>query len=285
MFAALTKTFFFSYFTLLTHVTTFSLIGLPEVADKGLRNDVLYWSQHPLADLKLIIESRDSNTHPLIFSVLPVEVVYICPIWPTFFSISFSSLIFCVLNFLGEFYRLHKKRLEAECDHISPLQSWGPELRHFVEIKERPLESDMCDAVIEKPAIVMKIDASKNHLKARSLSRSIKLISLSVPAVSMYHHFCDFLNLYASLHLNGTHSSMFSNDVTIMIWETMPYQNNFDVVMKTFTNQPVLNLRSFSGKTVCFKNLVLPLLPRMIFGLYYNTPIVSMRNCISDSHY
>jgi EGF domain-specific O-GlcNAc transferase len=36
-------------------------------------------------------------------------------------------------------------------------------------------------------------------------------------------------------------------------------------------------LTTFEGKKVCFKNLVLPLLPRMIFGLYYNTPLFS--NC------
>lgn len=31
-------------------------------------------------------------------------------------------------------------------------------------------------------------------------------------AVNMYHHFCDFLNLYASQHLNTTHHSAFSMD-------------------------------------------------------------------------
>lgn len=46
---------------------------------------------------------------------------------------------------------------------------------------------------------------------------------------------------------------------------------------KAFTNHPIFDLTTFEGKKVCFKNIVLPLLPRMIFGLYYNTPLFS--NC------
>lgn len=91
----------------------------------------------------------------------------------------------------------------------------------------------------------------------------------------MYHHFCDFLNLYASLHLNSTHSSAFSTDVQFLIWESYTYNSAFKDTWKAFTDHPILDLKTFSGKTVCFKNVVFPLLPRMIFGLYYNTPIVS----------
>lgn len=90
----------------------------------------------------------------------------------------------------------------------------------------------------------------------------------------MYHHFCDFLNLYASLHLNSSHPGAFSTDVHIMIWETYTYYSAFESAFDAFTVHPLWNLNTFRGKTVCFKNLVLPLLPRMIFGLYYNTPII-----------
>lgn len=41
----------------------------------------------------------------------------------------------------------------------------------------------------------------------------------------------------------------------------------------------------FRGKTVCFKNVVFPLLPRMIFGLYYNTPLVSFIIYIDMNNY
>jgi protein O-GlcNAc transferase len=92
----------------------------------------------------------------------------------------------------------------------------------------------------------------------------------------MYHHFCDFFNLYASLHLNATHPDAFTTDVNILIWETYTYMSSFSSAFKAFTQHPILDLKAFRGDVVCFKNVVFPLLPRMIFGLYYNTPIVSL---------
>lgn len=90
----------------------------------------------------------------------------------------------------------------------------------------------------------------------------------------MYHHFCDFLNLYASLHVNSSHPDAFSTDVQILIWETFTYRSAFEETWEAFTDHPLWDLKTFRGETVCFKNLVFPLLPRMIFGLYYNTPII-----------
>jgi hypothetical protein len=58
-------------------------------------------------------------------------------------------------------YRLHEKRLQREFDHISPLQSWSPEMRNFVELKKRPIENNDCDIIIEKPTFIMKLDAGK----------------------------------------------------------------------------------------------------------------------------
>lgn len=92
----------------------------------------------------------------------------------------------------------------------------------------------------------------------------------------MYHHFCDFFNLYASLHVNMTHPSVFDTDNYIFLWETYNYVTPFSPTFKAFTQNPIFSIKALTGKTVCFKNLMLPLLPRMIFGLYYNTPIVSI---------
>lgn len=92
----------------------------------------------------------------------------------------------------------------------------------------------------------------------------------------MYHHLCDFFNLYASLHVNMSHPLTFSTDVHIIIWETYPYHSNFGEMWKAFTDHSILTLKNFVGKTLCFKNVIFPLLPRMIFGLYYNTPLVSI---------
>lgn len=35
--------------------------------------------------------------------------------------------------------------------------------------------------------------------------------------VNMYHHFCDFLNLYITQHVNNS----FSTDVYIVMWDTV----------------------------------------------------------------
>lgn len=90
----------------------------------------------------------------------------------------------------------------------------------------------------------------------------------------MYHHFCDFLNLYASLHINSTTFETFSTDVHVLIWETFTYHSLFEEAFEAFTDHPIWDLKTFRGETVCFKNVIFPLLPRMIFGLYYNTPII-----------
>lgn len=107
----------------------------------------------------------------------------------------------------------------------------------------------------------------------------------SLSAVNMYHHFCDFFNLYASLHLNMSHPTAFSNDINIVIWETFDYSSPFGETFKAFTKNPILDLKAFRGEKICFKNLVFPLLPRMIFGLFYNTPIVSKLDSASRNEF
>ncbi|XP_034178516.2 EGF-domain O-GlcNAc transferase isoform X2 [Osmia lignaria lignaria] len=152
---------------------------------------------------------------------------------------------------IGGFCTLNEKRLNENADHISPLQSWGPELRNFRKLPRPPIVNGDCDIVIEKPTYIMKIDA-----------------------INMYHHFCDFFNLYASLHVNLSHPAAFSTDNHIMIWESYSYRSAFQDAFDAFTRNPLWDLKTFRGETVCFKNLVFPLLPRMIFGLYYNTPLI-----------
>jgi hypothetical protein len=100
---------------------------------------------------------------------------------------------------------------------------------------------------------------------------------LFVAAVNMYHHFCDFFNLYASLHVNSTKENpdQFTKNTRVLIWRTYPYHSSFEAAFRAFTTNPIIDLNKFKGKKVCFKNVIFPLLPRMIFGLYYNTPLVS----------
>ncbi|XP_063234785.1 EGF domain-specific O-linked N-acetylglucosamine transferase isoform X2 [Bacillus rossius redtenbacheri] len=152
---------------------------------------------------------------------------------------------------IGGYCVLKEDRLKAECDQLSPLQSWGPEMRYFTSLSRRPIVENDCDIVIEKPTFILKIDA-----------------------INMYHHFCDFFNLYASLHVNASHPSMFSTDIHILVWESYTYQSSFRETWEAFTSHPIWDLKTFRGETVCFKNVVFPLLPRMIFGLFYNTPLI-----------
>ncbi|XP_044751937.1 EGF domain-specific O-linked N-acetylglucosamine transferase [Coccinella septempunctata] len=153
---------------------------------------------------------------------------------------------------IGGYCEFKKELLDKQLDHMSPLQSWAPEFRYFTRLKHKPIIEGDCDVILEKPTYILKIDAT----------------------VNMYHHFCDFLNLYASLHVNASHWSAFSTDVHILIWETYTYRSSFQDTWKAFTDHPVWDLKVFKGKKVCFRNVVFPLLPRMIFGLYYNTPII-----------
>lgn len=89
----------------------------------------------------------------------------------------------------------------------------------------------------------------------------------------MYHHFCDYFNLYVTQHVNGT---FFGTDVNIVLWESYPRRGlgNFGATWKVFTQNPVLYLgHEYGNKRVCFKQAIFALLPRMVFGLFYNTPL------------
>ncbi len=39
--------------------------------------------------------------------------------------------------------------------------------------------------------------------------------------VNLYHHYCDFFNLYASQHINGS----FSDDIYIVNWDTVSFKD------------------------------------------------------------
>lgn len=65
-----------------------------------------------------------------------------------------------MIHFLGGYCDFKKELLETQLDHMSPLQSWAPELRYFTKLEEKPINNNKCDVVIEKPTFIMKIDAS-----------------------------------------------------------------------------------------------------------------------------
>ncbi|KAL5484492.1 hypothetical protein EMCRGX_G021003 [Ephydatia muelleri] len=135
-------------------------------------------------------------------------------------------------------------------DHKSPLQSWFAELEQYTPLDFKPNTKHHCDVIVTKPTFFIKLDSGFN----------------------MYHHFCDFFNLYASQHANGS----FNDDVIIVNWDTS-YSNYGDMFSETwqaFSRYPLQKLSDFEGKRVCFRDVVFPLLARMRGGLYYNTYLV-----------
>ncbi|KAH7640385.1 hypothetical protein DERF_004951 [Dermatophagoides farinae] len=139
-----------------------------------------------------------------------------------------------------------RNSLLNENGHKSPLMSWFAEISQFRNVSQQ--HSVKCDVNFDKPTYIMKLDAT----------------------INMYHHFCDFINLYLSFHLNGS----FSRDNQILIWDSYPYRSNFGVVWQAFTRNELMNLSMLKGKNVCFNDVIFPLLPRMIYGLYYNMPLI-----------
>lgn len=96
---------------------------------------------------------------------------------------------------IGGHCKLNTHTLRSEGQRKSPLQSWFAELQSYTQLNFRPIEDAKCDVVIEKPTYFMKLDAG----------------------VNMYHHFCDFLNLYLTQHVNNS----FSTDVYVVMWDTV----------------------------------------------------------------
>ena len=151
--------------------------------------------------------------------------------------------------------RIDTDNLGRQLELMSPLQSWAPEMQNLKESDENT--KDDCDIVIDTPTYVVKLDAS----------------------VNMYHHFCDFFNLYLSIHMNQSMSGMdvtsWSVNKQVLLLENIPYRSAFSPTWSAFTSLPLMDLNSVAGKKVCLKEAMFPLLPRMLFGLFYNTPIVS----------
>lgn len=96
---------------------------------------------------------------------------------------------------IGGHCKLDIRTLMSEGQRKSPLQSWFAELQSYTQLNFRPIEDAACDIVIEKPTYFMKLDAG----------------------VNMYHHFCDFVNLYITQHVNNS----FSTDVYVVMWDTV----------------------------------------------------------------
>lgn len=142
---------------------------------------------------------------------------------------------------IGGYCQLNRDLLIKNGDQKSPLQSWFSELQVFTEINQTT-SSFQCDITITKPTIFIKLDSGYN----------------------MYHHFCDFINLYISQHMNNT----FTKDVQIILWDTSSndYWSFFSSTWNAFTSNSLIHIKEFEGKRVCFQNVIFSFLARMFYG-------------------
>uniref|UniRef100_A0A1I7RH28 Uncharacterized protein n=1 Tax=Bursaphelenchus xylophilus TaxID=6326 RepID=A0A1I7RH28_BURXY len=142
--------------------------------------------------------------------------------------------------------------IRSRLKELSYLQSWGHEFKNFETYPTFVLNSSNCDVVFDKKTIVMKLDA----------------------AINMYHHFCDFINLFLSQFLSGD----FSRDVDLIWWDTYSegyVDDIFGIMWSVFSKFKPIELIDLDGKKVCFRDVTFPLLARQRFGLYYNMPLIA----------
>src|SRR5262249_50189602 len=73
------------------------------------------------------------------------------------------------------------------------LQSWWHELRGFNGRTTKRSQKRACDVWVEEPTFIMKLDAG----------------------INMYHHFCDFMNLWLTQHIAG----LFDRNTNLFFWD------------------------------------------------------------------
>jgi protein O-GlcNAc transferase len=169
---------------------------------------------------------------------------------------SFREDVFNNESQIGGYCKYNQENHRREGEHKGPLWSWIAELQNYRPLDIRPFNQNgssnpnYCDVVEDRPVVFMKLDVT----------------------VNMYHHFCDFFNLYAAQHVNGS----FSDDIQIVIWDTrMPRSRDvlFGATWKAFSRHERKMLAEYDGKRVCFRNIMFSLLPRMRRGLYYSSTV------------
>lgn len=143
---------------------------------------------------------------------------------------------------------LQKKLIEDEGTQAGFLKSWYNELKHYdLMMSNQPTKA--CEEHIDKQVYFIQLDSNTN----------------------MYHYFCNFINLYATMHLNNR----FSEDNILLIWDNKLPDSPFEDMWSVFSKNPLASVRDFGSKQVCFKRFIFSMPPKMTNGLYYNIPLVN----------
>jgi len=104
------------------------------------------------------------------------------------------------------------------------------ELQTYSELDYHPQDDGHCDVIIDRPTVFMKLDAGNLSVGTKGafclvITKAFSskcMLLLSFAGVNMYHHFCDFVNLYISQHINNS----FSRDINIVMWDTVSVHHN-----------------------------------------------------------
>lgn len=142
---------------------------------------------------------------------------------------------------------LQSKRIEEEGAQRGFLKSWFNELEHYNLISSYEPEK-ACDERIEKQVYLIQLDSNAN----------------------MYHYFCSFLNLYATMHLNNR----FSEDNQLILWDKKLPNSQFEIMWSVFSRHEPKSLHDFEKKKVCLDKFIFTMPPKMINGLHYHAPLV-----------
>ncbi|XP_078488605.1 glycosyltransferase aer61 [Ciona intestinalis] len=152
---------------------------------------------------------------------------------------------------IGGFCKLDANMRSKVTEVKRSLSTWGEQLQHYTQLDFNPWSntSKYCDVIVDKPMLFVQLDFGGN----------------------MYHHFCDFFNIYLTQMAN---SSWFGTDVQIVRWDlSYRYGEVFRESWDAFTNRDHVSLREYMGKRICITDAMFSFLPRTILGLFYNTPV------------
>uniref|UniRef100_H2ZP74 EGF domain-specific O-linked N-acetylglucosamine transferase n=1 Tax=Ciona savignyi TaxID=51511 RepID=H2ZP74_CIOSA len=151
----------------------------------------------------------------------------------------------------GGFCDLNVEKRNQETEIKRSLSTWGEAVSDYTQLNFNPWSdtNKYCDVIVDKPVVFVQLDFGGN----------------------MYHHFCDFFNLYLTQMANN---SWFGTDVQVIRWDmSYRYGEMFHDAWDAFTSHNHISLREYSDKRVCFNDATFAFLPRMILGLFYNTPV------------
>ena len=137
-----------------------------------------------------------------------------------------------------------RKRVMQESGQEGKLQSWFNELKYYKRFLGK---TEVCSHREELQTIFVKLDTGGD----------------------MFDYFSNFVNLYATLHLNN----QFSDNNKIIFWDKMP-SNRYSMVWRAFSRYPPQSIEQFHGQQVCFNKFIFALPPRMVDSLYHKTSLV-----------